>query len=172
MGLTDKIELTRTISPAQHAALDYGVAATFFTLGMRYRNRNRAASVLAFINGGMVLGMSLLTDYPGGLWSAISFKTHGTMDLVQAALAGCGPTLFGFSDTPEARSSMARRSVSLEWSRRPIGMRGPDSRDERLHERRRAHSGVIDRSATNCAWASAATSDTPPITFPRNVGMK
>ena len=104
MGLTDKIELTRTISPAQHAALDYGVAATFFTLGMRYRNRNRAASVLAFINGGMVLGMSLLTDYPGGLWSAISFKTHGTMDLVQAALAGCGPTLFGFSDTPEART--------------------------------------------------------------------
>jgi hypothetical protein len=104
MALTDHIEITKTISPAQHAALDYGVAATFFSLGLRYRERNPAAAALAFINAGMVLGVSLFTDYPGGLWRKISFKTHGTLDVVQGALAGLGPVLFGFSDTPEART--------------------------------------------------------------------
>jgi hypothetical protein len=71
-------------------------------LAMRYRRRNPAAATLAFLNGGMVLGMSLLTDYPGGVWRTISFKTHGTLDVVQAALAGLGPLLFGIQDTPEA----------------------------------------------------------------------
>jgi hypothetical protein len=93
----------RVISPAQHAALDYGVAATFFAMGARYLKRNRAAAALAFLNGGMVLGMSLLTNYPGGLYRAISFKGHRTGDIVQAALAGAGPMLFGFGGEPEAK---------------------------------------------------------------------
>jgi hypothetical protein len=108
MALTDQIALSKTISPAQHAVLDYGVAATFFTLGMRYRRRNAAASALAFINGGMVLGMSLFTAYPGGVWRKISFKTHGTLDVVQGALAGFGPILFGFAGEPEARAFYAQ----------------------------------------------------------------
>ena len=108
MALTDQIALSKTISPAQHAVLDYGVAATFFTMGMRYRRRNTAASALAFINGAMVLGMSLFTAYPGGVWRKISFKTHGTLDVVQGALAGFGPILFGFADAPEARAFYAQ----------------------------------------------------------------
>jgi len=95
-------DLKGSISPAQHAVLDYGVAATFFALGARYRGVNRAASTLAFLNGAMVLGMSLFTDYPGGVWRRISFRTHGTLDVVQAALAGLGPLLFGFADEEEA----------------------------------------------------------------------
>lgn len=113
MAITDQIAVSKTISPAQHAVLDYGVAATFFALGMRYRNRNRAASTLAFANGGMVLGMSMLTNYPGGVWPTISFKTHGTMDLVQAALAGFGPLLFGFADEPEAKTFYAQAASEL-----------------------------------------------------------
>jgi hypothetical protein len=100
----EQLALTRAISPAQHAVLDYGVAATFFTLGIKYRNRNAGAAALAFINGAMVLGMSMMTDYPGGIWRKISFRTHGKLDSVQAALAGIGPTLFGFGDEPEANT--------------------------------------------------------------------
>src|ERR1041385_2909840 len=98
------LALTRTISPTQHAFLDYGVAATFLSLGFKYRGRNRAASTLAFISGGMVLGMSLFTDYPGGVWRRISFKTHRTLDVVQAALSAIGPTVLGFGDEPEAKT--------------------------------------------------------------------
>ncbi len=71
---------------------------------MSYRDRNRRASALAFINGAMVLGMSLLTNYPGGIWRKISFRTHGKLDVVQAALAGLGPLFFGFAEAPEART--------------------------------------------------------------------
>jgi hypothetical protein len=91
------------ISPAQHAVLDYGVAATFFGVGAALWDRHRPAATLAFVNGAMVLGMSLLTNYPGGMYRTLSFKSHRTGDIVQAALAGFGPALFGFGSEPEAR---------------------------------------------------------------------
>jgi hypothetical protein len=52
----------------------------------------------------MVLGISLLTDYPGGVWRKIGFRTHGKLDVVQAALSGLGPALFGFANEPEAKT--------------------------------------------------------------------
>ena len=91
------------IAPAQHAVLDYGVAAAFFTLGTIFARRHRRrAAILAFTNGAMVLGMSVLTDYPGGIYRTLSFRTHRTGDIFQAALAGLGPVLLGFGDEPEA----------------------------------------------------------------------
>jgi hypothetical protein len=95
-------ELAGSISPGQHAVLDYGVAAAFFTYGTSMRSRHPRASTLAFINGAMVLGMSLMTDYPGGLFRTLSFRGHRTGDIVQAALAGLGPILLGFGRDREA----------------------------------------------------------------------
>ena len=106
MAIVDQLALDnvpKVIDPARHAMLDYGVAATFFALGLRYRGTHRAASALAFLNGAMVLGMSLMTDYPGGVWRNISFPMHGALDVVQAGLAGFGPALLGFAQDPEAR---------------------------------------------------------------------
>jgi hypothetical protein len=94
---------TKAISPGQHAVLDYGVAATFLTLGFSLLSRHRSAATLAFVNGAMVLGMSLLTDYPGGVVRRLSFRAHRTGDIAQAALAGLGPILFGFADHPDAK---------------------------------------------------------------------
>lgn len=91
------------ITPAQHAVLDYGVTATFFGLAATLAKSHPRASMLAALNGAMVLGMSLMTDYPGGLFRKISFKGHRTGDIVQAALAGLGPVLFGFARDPEAK---------------------------------------------------------------------
>ena len=112
----------KTISPAKHALLDYGVAATFLSLGFKYKGRNNAAAALAFINGGMVLGMSLATDYPGGVWKKISFRTHGVLDMVQAALAGFGPLMFGFAGTGDAKPFYAQAAsevgviASTDWN--------------------------------------------------------
>ena len=91
------------ISPGQHAVLDYGVAATFFGVAAALWGRHRPAASLALLNGAMVLGMSLLTNYPGGAYRRLSFKAHRTGDIVQAAFAGMGPALFGFSRDPEAK---------------------------------------------------------------------
>ena len=94
---------SKTISPAQHAVLDYGVASTFFSLGFSFMHRHRAASTLAFLNGAMVLGMSLITDYPGGVVRRLSFRDHRTGDMIQAGLAAVGPALLGFAGDAEAR---------------------------------------------------------------------
>jgi hypothetical protein len=99
-GMTEKVP--KVISPAVHGALDYSVAATFFALGMRLSSTHRRASTLAFINGAMVLGLALLTDYPAGVFRKVSFKTHRTADIMQAALAGLGPVAMGFANDPEA----------------------------------------------------------------------
>jgi len=103
MSLLDKIPTAKTISPAKHALIDYGVVATFIGMGWKYAGRNNRAAALAFINAGMVLGVSLTTDYPGGVWKKIIFRTHGMMDAVQAGFAAIGPILFGFSRTSEAK---------------------------------------------------------------------
>lgn len=106
MKSTDLIhdsQMTHPISPGRHAMLDYTVAGSFLALAWSLRDSNRRASMLAMLNGGMVLGMSLLTNYPGGVIRKLSFKAHRTGDIVQAALAGVGPVLFGFANTPEAK---------------------------------------------------------------------
>ena len=102
--MTDRLPaVPKVISPGQHAVLDYGVASFYLGLAARYRDRNRAAAGLALTNGLMVLGLAMMTDYPGGVFRTLSFKTHRTMDWVQAAVAGLGPAMLGFADEPEAR---------------------------------------------------------------------
>jgi hypothetical protein len=101
--LSNTHAITKPISPAQHAILDYSVAATFLAFGFSNLSRHRSAAALAFVNGAMILGMSMLTDYPGGVFRTLSFRTHRTGDVVQAALAGLGPVLFGFGNDPEAK---------------------------------------------------------------------
>lgn len=94
----------KTIGPGRHAMLDYGVAFTFFSLAARFWGHHRPAAALALINGAMVLGTAVLTDYPGGVWRKISFRTHGALDAVQAGIAGVGPVLMGFAGDEEART--------------------------------------------------------------------
>ena len=113
MGINEMIPVPKTISPAKHAMIDYGVAATFLSLGFKFKGRNNAAAALAFINGGMVLGVSMMTDYPGGIWKKISFQTHGVLDMVQAALAGFGPLLFGFAGGGDAKPFYAQASSEV-----------------------------------------------------------
>src|SRR4051812_24115205 len=93
----------KVIDAKGHAVLDYMTAGTFLAAGFALRNRNRAASTWAFVNGLGVLGASMMTDYPGGVWKLFSFKTHRMIDVGQAAMAAAGPALFGFAGEPEGQ---------------------------------------------------------------------
>jgi|SRR4051794_37260893 len=89
------------ISPTVHAWLDAAVTTYFLGLGIWYAvRRKRRPATAAFVNAGMVAGVSMLTDYRGTGKKPISFKLHGTLDAVQAATAGLGPLLHGFTDKP------------------------------------------------------------------------
>ena len=93
----------KPIKPRTHAWLDVAVTAYFSIAGALCLARgNKRAATAAFVNAGMVAGVSLLTDYRGDGSKPLSFKMHGTMDLIQAATAGAAPVLFGFADEPSS----------------------------------------------------------------------
>jgi hypothetical protein len=96
--------LPKLISPRVHAWLDVAVGTYFLGLGVLFaiRGKGRAAAA-AFVNGTMVAGVSMLTDYDGDGKKPISFKMHGTMDAVQMTMAGLGPVMHGFAGEPEAK---------------------------------------------------------------------
>jgi hypothetical protein len=85
----------RTIDRDTHAALDYLTVGAFMTMAGLFGGRNKRATTVALINGLMVLGVSLFTDYRGSLRRKISFRTHGELDIVQAMTAAGLPLLLG-----------------------------------------------------------------------------
>jgi hypothetical protein len=92
------------ISPRVHSWLDAAVATYFFGLGIWCAVRGKGgAATAAFINGALVTGVSMMTDYDGDRKKPINFKMHGTMDAVQATAAALGPLIHGFADKPEAK---------------------------------------------------------------------
>ena len=94
----------KMITPRVHRWLDIAVTSYFVGLGIWFavRGKGRAATA-AFLNGGMVAGVSMNTDYDGDGVKPIDFKMHGTMDAVQATTAALAPTMLGFGDEPEAK---------------------------------------------------------------------
>jgi hypothetical protein len=93
----------KLISPSVHAWLDVAVTGYFAVLGVWFSSRGKwRPAAAAFVNAGMVAGVSLLTDYSGNGRRPINFKLHGTLDAVQATKAALAPVLYGFSDESEA----------------------------------------------------------------------
>ena len=94
----------KTISPQVHKWLDVAVTGYFAALGIWFAVRGKGgAATAAFINAGMVAGVSMFTDYDGDREKPINFKLHGTLDAVQATTAALAPVLHGFADEPEAK---------------------------------------------------------------------
>ena len=104
----------KLISPRVHAWLDVAVTTYFLGLGVWFavRGKGRAAAA-AFVNGSMVAGVSMLTDYDGDGKKPINFKMHGTMDAVQMTMAGLGPIMHGFAGEPEAKYFYAQAANEL-----------------------------------------------------------
>jgi hypothetical protein len=91
------------ISPRVHRWLDVGVTGYFLGLGIWFAIRGKVGpATAAFINGGMVAGVSMFTDYEGTGRKPINFKLHGTLDAVQATTAALGPALHGFAGDAES----------------------------------------------------------------------
>ena len=111
MNFADQVP--KVINPRAHAVIDYMTAGTFFAMGFAMRGRHAQASTLAFANGAAVLALSAMTDYPGGLFRAVSFKMHGVADLVLAAMCGAGPAMMGFAGQPEAQAFHAQAALEL-----------------------------------------------------------
>jgi hypothetical protein len=88
--------LPKKINRRQHAVLDYLVTAGYLVMAAGYWGKHRRAAFTALVNAGMVLGVTLTTNYEGGIKPVFSFKGHGEMDLLQAGTAAFLPFMLGF----------------------------------------------------------------------------
>jgi hypothetical protein len=95
--------LPKLLGPNVHFIVDYSLAALFFTAGALFWKRQKNASLGALLCGTGVMLNSLFTDYPGGVGQAISWETHGKIDLGLAGLTAAIPGLMGFADEKQAR---------------------------------------------------------------------
>jgi hypothetical protein len=95
--------LPKLIGPKAHAVADYGFAGVFTLLGTMFWSRNKRAALAAFLCGGATVAAAMLTDYPGGVKRAISYRTHGRIDAGLAGLAAAMPNFLAFQEEGEAK---------------------------------------------------------------------
>jgi hypothetical protein len=94
-------KIPKLISPKLHAWLDVAVTGYFAALGLWFAAQGkRRPATAAFVNAGMIAGVSLLTDYEGDGGKPINFKLHATLDAVQATKAALAPLLYDFAEEP------------------------------------------------------------------------
>ena len=91
------------ISPKGHAIIDYMIAGAFFATAGMFWKRNKRAAVGSLLCGGAQLGVSMLTDYPGGVRRAINFSTRRELDLGLAAMTAAMPEFLNFEDEPQRK---------------------------------------------------------------------
>jgi hypothetical protein len=120
----------KLVSPRVHRWLDVAVTGYFLGLGAWFSVRGKIGpAAAAFVNAGMVAGVSLLTDYEGTGKKPINFKLHGTLDALQATTAALGPVLHGFATEPESTFFYGQAAnelaviASTDWDQgMPIGL--------------------------------------------------
>jgi hypothetical protein len=88
--------LPKTISPRNHAIIDYAVAAAFIAVGLSAWSRHKRVAIPAFIIGGSQVALSMLTDYPGGVTDRVSLETHLDVDAVRSGVIASLPRIIGF----------------------------------------------------------------------------
>jgi hypothetical protein len=112
----------KVIDASTHAIIDYVTAASFFGLGAYLHGRHPRAAALAYANGTAVLGLAVLTNYPGGVFRSVSFRTHGWVDMLLAGMTAAGPAMLGFADEPIAQVFLGQAAfetgvvAATDWS--------------------------------------------------------
>ena len=123
------------ISPKGHAVIDYMIVGAFFaTAGMFWR-RNKRAAVASLVCGGAQLGVSMLTDYPGGVRRSIDFSSRRELDLGLAAMTAAMPEFLNFEHEPQ-RKFFKTQGLLITVANELTQF--PETREDEWKERRRA----------------------------------
>jgi hypothetical protein len=83
--------LPRFISSDLHCTSDYVLSGTMIAGGMVLWRSNRRASIASLICGGSLLGLSLMTHYPGRKRKPINFVRHASAESGMAVLMATLP---------------------------------------------------------------------------------
>jgi len=124
-----------------HGALDY-LLGTAFIVAPAALELAYPAEPLAYISGGVYLGMTLFTRYAPGMLELIPYPIHG---LIEALLAGCWigmPWLFEFAHDALARNLYVGAGAGLLAAVLLTDYRSPRAPAWHRPERRHA---LVDR---------------------------
>jgi SPW repeat len=93
----------KVLDPLEHGVIDYVAAGGMMLSPWMFGfSRNRRAKLNAIGSGAAILGLSLMTRYPLGVFKVISFPTHGVIETVAAMMTVAAPWTMGFSDDKSA----------------------------------------------------------------------
>lgn len=89
----------KIISRKFHAVLDYlsGVVLIIAPWVLNFNDSN-VGSAVAVVAGVLILIMSVITDYEGGVLRSIPMSMHLNMDIALGILLAVSPWLFGFKN--------------------------------------------------------------------------
>lgn len=92
----------RQIPPYPHAIIDYVLVAVLF-LAPWWFAFNGTPAVLSYLLGLTLLGISLATAYPLGIWRVIPFPAHGRLELIAGGAMVLLPWIGMFGADDKAR---------------------------------------------------------------------
>ena len=95
--------MPKLLSPDAHQVADYVIAGSFAAAGAWFWRRNRRAALGSWVCGGAVLGLTLLTSYPGKSRRQLAFPLHGKIETGMAAMVAAMPEFLRFEDEKEKR---------------------------------------------------------------------
>jgi hypothetical protein len=96
--------MMKILKPLPHAIMDYAWAGMMMASPWLFGfKKNRVAAAHAVASGGAILGLSLMTRYPLGVFKYIPFPVHGVIETIAGATTATSPWLMGFADDDRAR---------------------------------------------------------------------
>lgn len=102
-GATNAVtgRLPKVLPSRVHQAGDYLMAGAFLAAGAWFWRKNRRAALASWISGGSLLGLTLLTSYPGSDHKHIGFPLHGKLETGMAAMVAAMPEFLRLQEDKE-----------------------------------------------------------------------
>jgi hypothetical protein len=89
----------KIISTKIHSYLDYITGISFLAAPMLLTFQDSPAAIWTLMAaGGVILSMSIFTNYEGGLIREVPISVHLNADIITGLLLAASPWIFGFSD--------------------------------------------------------------------------
>jgi len=93
--------LPKLFTADAHHAADYLMVGSFAAAGLWFFRRNRRAALASWISGASLLGLTLLTSYPGKERRYLAFPLHGKIETGMAAMVASMPEFLRLEDEKE-----------------------------------------------------------------------
>ena len=87
----------KILTPTQHGYLDY-VTVVLFLAAPSVLGLTGMAGVFAYLLAGIQLMMTLLTDFPLGVYKLVPFPMHGWVERIVGPVLIIVPFVFSFAD--------------------------------------------------------------------------